>query len=376
MSGAHALLAPSSATRWEACAGSVMLSAMYPDEETEETLAGDASHWGGFQLLDGHIIAAGQVAPNGVVLTDEMIEGAELYVAAVDARLQACGLPRVALHTEERISIPSIHSQNWGTPDAWFYAPRMATLDVFDYKYGHRFVDEFENWQLIDYTCGILDQLGIDGLGDQTLIVNLHIVQPRCYQAAGQVRTWSIRASALRPYFNKLRNAAEAAMLPNATCTPNPECLDCKARHACKALQRDGYRSAQISTDSIPVEMPGDALGLELHFLRNAAVRLKGRITGLEQQVESRLRAGERIPYSAMVSVQSREKWSKPITEVLALGELFAIDISKNDAITPKQAIAAGIPADVVRMYSAQSSGMKLEADDGREARKVFGNSY
>lgn len=373
MSGAHALLAPSSAARWVACAGSVLLEALYLDEETEEARAGTASHWAAFEILYGRLVALGQVAPNGVVLSDEMIEAAELYVETIDETLARYGLTREVLHVEERVYCTFIHPDNWGTPDCWFYSPTHGVLVVFDYKYGHRFVDEFENWQLIDYTSGVMSALNIDGLADQTLKVELTIVQPRCYQSGDPVRTWATVASNLRPHINILRNAAEAALQPGAKCTPNPECIDCKGRHACQALQQDAYRSVQISKASLPVEMPPAALGLELHIMRQAADRLKARITGLEQQAEAYIREGHQVPFSAMAPTQGRVEWTKPLAEILALGEMCKVNLAKPVAITPTQAIAAGVSKEIVELYSGRKSGFALKPDDGKQARRVFG---
>lgn len=380
MSAAHSILAPSSAARWVACAGSVLLEAMYPETEEGkiEAAEGTAAHWAAAEMFYGRLVAEGQVAPNGITLTEEMIDGAQLYVDAVDARLAEAGLTREFLHVEQRVEIPSVHSLNWGTPDNWFFNVQRFELDVFDFKFGHGFVDVFENWQLIDYAAGIMDGLSIDGQQDQALRVNLHVVQPRSYHRDGPVRTWSVVASDLRPHINRLRNAAEAALMTGATCTPNPECVHCKARHACEGLQRDAYRSAQISTGSVPVDLTPAALGLELHFLRLAAKRLAGRITGLEEQARQQLGQGQRVPFFALVSVQGREKWAKPVDEVLALGSLFGADLAKpRDAITPNQARAmfkkSGLPTDVIEQYSERASSLALEADDGKQARKVFG---
>jgi hypothetical protein len=77
----HALLAPSSAARWIACAGSVMMEVLYPETVEHAAAAeGTASHWAASEMLAGRVVAEGQVAPNGVVLSDEMIECAEVYV--------------------------------------------------------------------------------------------------------------------------------------------------------------------------------------------------------------------------------------------------------------------------------------------------------
>lgn len=377
MSGDHALLAPSSAKRWVKCNASALLEACYPDDETDAAREGTAAHWVASEQLTHAAIPAtllGVAAPNGVIVTDEMIEAAGVYVAHVRSHLERLGLDHDALVVEQRVDIPRVHPENWGTPDCWLYN-RVGSheLHVWDYKFGHGFVDEFENWQLIDYTAGILDRLGLNGQDDQTLTVHTHIVQPRCYHASGPVRSWSVPAVHLRAHFNILAMAAKDAMSGQASAKPGEHCVNCKARHACNALQEDAYRSAQIARESVSVDLSPEALGLELHYLRGALTRLQARLTGLEQQAESLLRSGQRVPYSTLVQSSGRQQWSVSVAEVLALGALCNVKVAKDDVITPQQAIKAGIPAELVELYSKRTSGLKLAADDGRDARKVFG---
>lgn len=372
---AHALLAPSSAARWVACAGSVMLAAAYPEtEEKPEAAEGTAAHEVADAILDGCVMLPGESASNGVVITDEILDAAEMYADAVRASLVAHNATGEFLHVEERVDVPYVHEHNYGTPDAWFYAPSAGVLAIFDFKYGHGFVDVYENWQLLDYACGILDKLGIDGFADQTLRVEMTIVQPRNYHRDGPIRTWSTTAANLRPHFNLLRNAAEAALRSDARCTPNPECHHCPGRHACGALQVDAYRSAQISTDSLPVELPLDAQGLELKMLKRAAKLLDARISGLEESIAANTRKGRACSHFTLVSKPGRVTWSKSDAEVIALGQLMQIDVTKPKLITPNQAIKAGMSADVVKHYThTPTTGVELVEIDNKKLRKVFG---
>lgn len=372
---AHAVLAPSSAARWVACAGSVMLAALYPErEETEEAREGSASHWAAFEMLHGRPVAVGQVAPNGVVLSEEMIDGAEQYVEAIDAALARHGLGRDALHVEQRVAIPYVHEHNWGTPDCWFVSADGKTLVIFDYKYGHRFVEVFENWQLLDYCCGILSALGVDGLADQSLQVEFCIVQPRSYHRDGPVRTWSTLASNLRAHFNTLRNAAEAALLPGAVCTVNPECRDCPGRHACEAVQRAALSAVDMATQSTPLELPAAALALELRTLQRAADLLKARVSGLEETALYRIRGGELVPGYAVEAQVGRQEWTVPVDQVVALGSLMGKELSKPGVVTPKQALKLGIDAATIKTMSTRAQkGLALVVDDGKAARKAFG---
>lgn len=379
MIAAHAILPPSSAARWVACAGSVMLAALYPElEETEESREGTAAHWAGSEMLEGRPVALGQVTPNGIVLTDEMIEAAELYVDTVDAALARHGCTRADLHVEARVQIPYVHEHNWGTPDVWFFAHNpttgRATLVVLDFKYGHRFVEVFENWQLLDYACGIIESLGIDGNADQHLRVEFVIVQPRSYHRDGPVRMWPTIGANLRGYFNLLQSAANKALQPGAECKVNAECRDCPGRHACEAVQRAALDAADLARQSTPHELPAPALAQELRMLRRAGELLNARVSGLEETATHRIKRGELVPGFALEPQVGRQDWAVPVDQVVALGSLMGKNLVKPGVITPKQAIKLGLDeATVASMSKREQKGLALVADDGKAARKAFG---
>jgi hypothetical protein len=351
------------------------MALMYPErgEDAQSAAEGTAAHWAGSEILSGRLVDVGQVAPNGVVLNDEMIDAAELYSDDVFAVLVGRD-PASNLHVEERVDIGTINPQCFGTPDCWYFDPVASTLYVWDFKFGHKFVDAFENWQLIAYAAGVLDSLGVDGLNDQQITVALRVVQPRSYHYSGPVREWRVIASDLRPYFNRLTHAAAVALMPNPVATVNPACDNCNGRHACQALQRAALGACDLAGSSLPIDLPTDALGLELRYMKRAQAALDARISGLEESVMDKLRQGERVPFFAVAMSSGRERWSASIPEVIALGEMLGVSLAKPTAITPKQAIKAGVPADVVSAYSETPAGSpKLIVDDGDRARKVFG---
>lgn len=368
----HAILAPSSAARWVACPGSVAMSMLYPEPETPESREGTAAHWVAYELFNEDTPEIGEIAPNGEVVTEEMVEGAILYCDAIRPALSLCPVGTRA-HIEERVDISYINAHNWGTPDLWFFNETSAELWIYDYKFGHGYVDAFENWQLIDYAAGILAELDVCGLYDQAIRVHITVVQPRSYHKDGPVRTWSIVASELRPYFNIITNQAAVALSNNPPCIPNDECEFCPGRHACNALQIEAYKAIKHSGRSVPVELSNDALALEAFILNRAKKRLDARLTGLEQQIESRIRGGQIVSGYAVEPSYGRETWAVPTAEVLALGNLFSVPVAKNDVITPNQAIKAGLDKSIVAQYTKRpSNGLKLIVDDGKLARKVF----
>lgn len=376
----HSILSPSSAARRVACAGSRALESLYPDDEqSPHAREGEAAHFAAARGIiekptHGNNLPVAW-APNGEMITDEMIEGAEVYRKHIfDVLNKLVGkLDLGYLVIEKRIDISTIHPDCFGTPDCWLFYGN--DLHIWDYKFGHGYVEVFENWQLIEYAAGILEFIGINGITDRHTRVHFHIVQPRSYHRLGAIRSWEIIAADLRPYFNILRDAEAAAMHPGALCRPSPECTYCRGRHACQALQLSALSAVDVATSNGALELKPAQVGAELRILKRAADLLDARITGLSEQATSIVKRGGRIPHFKLEEVIGRERWKVPIEEVVALGEFFGQPLTKPaEAITPKQAIKAGIPESVIATYVERPrTGMKLVPDDGKAARKIFG---
>lgn len=369
MSEGHAFLPPSSADVWRWCPMWPTMNARFPElEPTQESLEGSAAHWAlALKLTTGREVEVSQVAPNGVTITEEMTEAVEVFDAAVEP------LRGQTWHVEETVQGSPVHaSLNWGTPDLWTF--QFPFLDVVDFKFGHEYVEIYENMQLVNYALLILELLGISGATDQQITVRLHVVQPRSYTPEGTHRTWTVKASDLRAFRNILAGAADAALVPEPIAKPGPYCKHCPGRHACTMLQRVAQSAIVQSGHSLPVELPPEAVGLELRMLQSAAKMLAARITGLEEQATGLLKRGERVPGFAMESVASREVWGRPAAEVVALGTAMGVDLYKPGTITPKQAVDKGMPAELVAAYVApRSNALKLVPANDSKARRVFG---
>lgn len=375
MEAAHSILPPSGAAAWRLCAMWVAMNQAYPQPDTPESMEGHAAHWVFAEMLAGRAVCEGLIAPNGVVVTEEMVEGAELVVDTVRARIPA-GTP---LHVEERVAIARIHRQCFGTPDIWAFFG--ATLEVIDYKFGHRFVDEYENDQGIAYTAGIIDHLADlmqkgGGLLDQVIKVNFTVIQPRCFYKGAPVRTWSVLASDLRGHINQLAGAAERALMPNPPAVTNSECRDCPGRHACPALQQAAYSDAEFATRSSPVELAPAAASLELRMMEHALNRLQSRVEGMREAVLTYIRQGHAVPWHRAEQGYGRTQWTIPAEQVVAMGSLMGVDLSKPGVKTPKQAIKSGVDEAVIKAYSISPLGsLKPVPNNPADARRVFGTT-
>lgn len=378
MSGTHSILPPSSAKAWRQCAQWVTMNRQYPKSDTPESMEGTAAHWVFEEMLKGQPVIEGQIAANGIVITDEMIDGGELVVDTVKTRIGN----HHALHIEERVHIPAIHEQCFGTPDIWSFDQSTMTIELIDYKFGHRFVDEYENDQCIAYISGITELISEwmnhPGLGllDQALKVNVTIVQPRCFYKGSSVRTWSFVASDIRGHINQLAMAAERALSSNPTATTNSECLDCPGRHVCPALQKAAYSDAEFAVQSLPVHLSPEAASLELKMLERSQERLQSRIDGLTETVKAFIKQGQRVPWQRAEQSYGRTKWTTPIAEVKALGQLFNVDLSKESVVTPNQAVKLGIDEAVIKAYSVTPMGsIKLVPENPADIKRIFGTT-
>lgn len=372
MSAAHSILAPSSAARRWQCTASTRLEAAYPetDEDRTEAAEGEAAHWAASEMIGGRMRDVGERAPNGLFLTQEMVEGADMWFDVLANALAPYKLKPSDGRAEQQIRIPRVHAESFGTPDFSLLVP--GHLVVADYKFGHRFVQAFENAQLVEYAAGLIPTEGLDEMRTDVTFI---IVQPRAYDASGPVRTWRTTAVALRALINVASNSAHEALGPDAKQRVGPECRDCRARHACVSLQRAAYAELDQATASLPVELPSAALGVELGMLSRGVERLRARLSGLEQQALARIKAGQSIPGWTVEHGSGRQRWTRPAAEVLHMGQMLGLDLAKPvEPVTPKQAVAKGLPeVTLAALAETPRAEAKLVRDTGAKARATFG---
>lgn len=375
---AHAPLAPSSADIWGApdgCRGSVQMQTLYPErEESPDAREGTAAHWYVTEMLQGR--DPGPVAPNGVPITAEMIDCAQGILIDVLDTMRAH--PNATLLVEQRVDIPIVHAQNWGTPDVVLIDYVARLIVIWDYKYGHKYVPPW-TLQLVDYALGTLQKVA--PCADWShWTVSLNIAQPRNYHASGPIREWQINGGKLLDEYQPiLATAAAEAMAPNPTLRTGPHCLYCSARHACEALQRAGGVAIDVAGQVTPVDLPPAAVGLELRKIKDAIARLEARATGLEELALSTIRGGVGVPFFTAEHTTGREKWNVPPDEVFALGDALGVSGLRKpaEAVTPNQARdafkKAGIDGSVINAYAERPRGaLRLVRVDDNAAKLAF----
>lgn len=370
----HAPVPPSSLPYLEFCSGKLLMERQTPEpEDSPAAIEGRAAHWCNEMLWNTDAMTFGAMfeTPFGVRISEEMREGADLW-----QRTLLSLAPRERWHLEERIDCPEISPDCWGTPDARAYVD--GTIYIVDYKFGHLFVDAWENWQLIAYASGVMSKLRNDPQFATHLRVVLVIVQPRCYGHGEPVRKWEVPAPKLAPLIDKIRDRVlESVSVVLSRNTVNAGCRHCHARHNCIALQTTAEAAMDIVSMPTVLELPPQAVGVELRMLEDAQKAMEARISGLQEHAEALIRAGKPVPGYHMGNGRGSEVWKVP-PEVLKGTEVaFGVKLFKEKPLTPNQARdvlkAAAIDPAVISAYSEKQSGaLKLKRLDSDEVRKTF----
>jgi transposase len=342
----------------------------YPEQEdTPEAREGEAAHYYLTEAAQGRPPAVGSLAPNGHPITDEMVEGAAAMLADMRALIAQ---PGVRWAVEQRVVMPEVHPDNWGRADFIAVDETRQTLHVWDYKYGHGYVDAFENWQLLDYAIGAARHFDVTVRAQWDL--DFRIYQPRSFHADGPVKSWRPSHTRYSQMFYDLQNAAHLAGHPGAPLSTGAHCSYCPARHACPALRKVGGLAVDMSMQGVPHDMdPADA-GRALRTIRTARERLEDLETGLEAQILAAIRAGNTSTGWEAYQGYGRERWTVSAAEVVALGQLFGKDVAEPlDVITPAQARKLGIDEAVISLYTEKPKGeIKLRPLDSKNIRKAF----
>lgn len=328
---------------------------------------GTAMHWIAEGIFQGLFNPADTHAPNGVELTDELVEGAQFYVDTLREYM-------IPWRIEEQLQARRIHpTACGGKPDAYghdLFRPRIVQADL---KGGRIPVEAFPNWQFIGYLAAILDANPTWEVDD--LEVEFVVVQPRAYHRMGPVRRHVMLAKDCAPYIEALRMAAHIAMGEHAKAVAGEQCDNCNGRASCNVALRAGARAIEISGEPDIHDLPIAALDYEMQRLEDAAAMIKARLTGLQAQATQLIRRGQVLPHYALESGVGRLKWLDEDAEAAALatGDLMGVDLRKPvKSITPTQAMQK-LPKELLEQYAQRQRGeMKLVRFDSNAAVKAF----
>lgn len=247
---------------------------------------------------------------------------------------------------EHKLTVPSIHPEARGILDAGFY--NSQSVCVIDYKTGWAEVEAVENYQLISYAKGL-----IDSYAPEATSIRLVIVQPK--SRISVVKQWVVFRSELESYVNKLRKAAALSDEPNPPVKTGKHCINCDHKNICPAISKTLDILGDIcETRFEDCEEYNVAMRIkQLKYLLKLAEKS---LILEEEKAVNELSNGNEIPGLRLGVSKGQTTW-KNHEEALRLLKVFGkLDPSKA-IITPKQAIAAGIPQSMVDKLSETSGG-------------------
>jgi len=361
----------------------VPLSLKFPTLIEDPSAAeGEASHWAMYSLLKTHEPKPGDMAPNGILLDDELIDMAQVYVnhvASIVDPQSAWGL----LNVERRMSLTMLHPEMFGTPDSDVWLPRVFELHLFDLKTGHLKVDPYECWQVVAYARGALERLNLSEEDLARVKIFIHICQPRAFHFEGPIRTWQTTVARLRPLWATITERTTLALGPDAEkhYHTGPECEFCPGRRACTVLAQEAATAMDQAQQSLPVDLPPQAVGLELRWLDQKLALLEARRSGLAEQATYYEQRGQSVPFYGMRAGAGRRKWKPDVKpqEFRSLGALLGgVDLmAEQKPLTPPQAEEKLKklridPAVIASYYEHVPGAMKLVPVDTNHAKKVF----
>lgn len=326
------------------CNGSRLMPASFPLVDADITLRdeGTAAHWLAAQWFVEGPMPAGSKAPNGVIITDDMIDHIGEYIAALD-----CG----EVEAVTSFGMPGEWRIN-GRCDHW-KVNSENTLIVDDLKYGWRLVSPEMNWTLIAHACGLISnhQLPVSD-------VLLRIHQPRPYHPEGKVREWRITTLELSTYWQRI---ADTMANPSDMLNTGIEwCATCPALATCPAARAARMNIVDASALAFSDDVPNEALAYDLDTMRNAQAMIDAQVSALEELTKHRLRNGAVIDNYALTTQYGHTRWKTGITPE-ALTMVTGIDCVKPSAITPAEAKRRGLSETVYNSLTERPmTGTKL----------------
>lgn len=384
----HSFIPPSSAGVWVKCPMWPQMNQAFPRESGEAAKEGTVVHTIGEKMIKRSLAAVGygqSLEPfpdyiegsmvDGVIVTSDMIKAAELYAEEAVRAMHISGQflePYIGI--EERVGMPMVHPENYGTLDFYCVFPKMRSLVVQDLKYGYGVVEATDNWQLIDYAAGVMQRLVDLKVPVGISTITLKVVQPRAYHKDGPVRSHTITATELWDRVAELNASAEEAHGPNPRAVTGRHCRYCPGRHCCEAALRAGVDMWEAVVEgSGPVDMTAESLAAQYTIIQEALDRLGYVNSGLEAQLEAMIRNGQRVPGYDIVSHSGKRVWNKSAADIKNLGALLGVEMTKEVLISPKQAEDAGMDKDAVAANCKSTYTNKLKVvDKAGAATKIF----
>ena len=346
----HAILAPSSAERWLACPGSVLMEKGIVEIESEYAKEGTMAHTVAAQYLEkGAADTLGDLDDEAcdhiLVYTNEIKKLAKGHQLLVEQKLP--------------IGHVTLEPDATGTGDAIILHNDGKTIEVNDLKFGMGVrVYAEENPQMMLYALGALRQFDMFGNWEKVV---LRVHQPRL----NHLDTWECSVDYLKDFADKVSAAAKdiwaitnggIELNPDLHLRPSEEaCRWCKAKAACPAAINHALTVAAgdfTDISSNPTAKLEKALqrvehldNKQLAWMMQNADLLEGIVKAVRAKTEAELFAGHEVPgFKIVQGKRGNRKWSD---EALVKQEFKTLRLTKDEMYNMKLIS----PADAEKLF-------------------------
>lgn len=362
----HSFLAPSGLEQTVGCPASPKMKELYPErKDSDDAREGTAAHWMqestfGKECTPHELV--GTNAPNGVELTAEMADAVDIFQCDLGDRREVC--------IERRVTAARIHSDCWGTLDAGRIRQRGTRwlVTIWDFKYGRRYVSAFENSALITYGVGLAHDLDLANVD-----FDFRIVQPRCPDSAGVVRSWKISGERLKVHIDRLHDACAMATTVNPDFKTGPWCTNCSAIGECPAAQRATLNAIDVMARwQEPQSADPASLSADTRTLERAYMMITARLDSRLEDVEYRLSNGQRVPNYFLKTGEAHRSWT--IKNIIKVGAQLKYDLTRKAApCTPAEAERRGVDEKFINTFTTRKpTKLRVAYDDGKSTREAL----
>lgn len=357
----------SDAGRWAYCTASANTERKPADKaQSPEQAEGTAAHYTLERLLGDQSIGdklKGTVAPNNHLINQEMIDHALKVIPEIKTMVDF-------LRFERKLTLVSEKGTRiFGKYDMGGGQQKTRTLRMMDYKYGFGIVEPFENMQLVGGAMGLLQELQADVFDWVELIV----IQPRVNHPRGFIRKWRISMDEFIKWSSWLLHRADIAAAKSDVFTPGPWCKYCKRQRNCGALRNAGLHILDQLQNAALDDIAAGEIRYELELVTRNLKILTEHKKALEHQITHRAKAGEYLPGLMVEPAFGREVWTHP-EQLETYEKAYLIDLHKRVPITPRQAVEAGMPEELVRTISKtpMTGHQIVKQDQIEKAKEIF----
>jgi hypothetical protein len=382
------------------CPGSLSLTPrvkLEPDADRErKKREGRTADWLIGKLLRQDPVFVGESGPYGVIVDDEMMSAATLYIDTIrtvtgmepdylqaereahlswildDYRLTDANPEDWVTDAAGRIwrcdrGLP-VHKR-WGLTGRSDYRVIRGTARhayVFEFKYGHRRVEAENNPQLIG---ALLDHETLRYIDSATLVV----VQPRDLYGE-TVRVWNVDTAMINYWRSVFIYAVWQSNQPDAPLNVGPWCKTCDAAGLCPAKLEELMRQMTVldAPQTLTPAEVGERLSLVLG-LNETSDTMK---TVLKMQALSMIKDGQIVPGFKVVRGVSRRSL-KRFEELESIAMMFGVERGSLFVEKPRPLgeLEKLLPSEIIDMVTEKPIGALEVAPEGDKRTAAIENN-